>query len=130
MLLQLSGLPWTRINSQQYVHGTRPTSLAHLRGFLGLTGYYQKFVRCYASIAAPLTYLTKKDAFVWNPKAEKAFELLKIALITAPLLRLPNFPLPFVLEMNASGVGTGTVLMQEGHLVAYFSQKMSNRMQK
>jgi len=108
----------------------QPTSLTQLKGFLGLTGYYRKFVKGYASIAAPLTDLTKKDAFRWTTTTDQAFNDLKRALTSAPILRLPNFSVPFVLETNASGLGISVVLMQDGHPIAYFSQKLSSRMHK
>ena len=72
-----------------------PTNLKQVRGFLGLTGYYRRFIKNYASIAAPLTDLLKKDAFNWNVKAAEAFENLQFAMTTAPVLALPNFKQPF-----------------------------------
>ena len=107
-----------------------PTNLKQVRGFLGLTGYYRRFIKNYASIAAPLTDLLKKDAFNWNVKAAEAFENLQFATTTAPVLALPNFKQPFTLETDASGVGVGAVLSQNGHPIAYFSKKLNLRMQK
>ena len=93
-----------------------PTNLKELRGILGVTGYYRKFIRDYAIISQPLTALPKKGAlFIWTPATESAFQVLKQALITAPVLALPDYTEPFVIDTDACDVGIGAVLSQKGH---------------
>lgn len=87
--------------------------MIELRGFLGLTGYYRKFVRNYEIIAAPLTQLLQKGQIHWDDKAQKTFEELKIATITTPVLAIPNFNEQFVIKTNASDTGIRAVLSQQ-----------------
>ena len=107
-----------------------PTNVKQLRGFLGLSGYYRKFIQAYATKAQPLTDLLKKDSFQWTTAAQIAFQQLKTKIAEAPVLKLPDFSQPFILETDASGIGIGAVLSQNKHPLAYFSKKLSPHMQK
>jgi hypothetical protein len=101
----------------------KPVSLKSLRGFLGLTGFYRRFIRDYAKLASPLTALLKKGQFQWNSDADTAFIALQTAMTQAPVLALPNFNIPFIIETDASGSGMGAVLLQNKHPIAYFSKQ-------
>ena len=91
-----------------------PTSVKEVRSFLGLTGYYRKFVPKYSSIASPLTNLTKDEVkFEWTAECQEAFESLKVKLTTAPILGYPNYDIPFILETDASLKGLGAGLSQK-----------------
>jgi hypothetical protein len=103
-----------------------PKTITQVRSFLGLAGFYRRFVKDFSTIAAPLNELTKKGVpFSWGNKQENAFIMLKDKLTHAPLLQLPDFNKTFELECDASGIGLGGVLLQEGKPVAYFSEKLS-----
>jgi hypothetical protein len=107
-----------------------PTAVRALRGFLGLAGYYRKFVCNFGIIARPLKDLLRKDSvFIWTLIHDLAFQDLKTALSSAPVLALPDFTLPFHVETDASGTGVGTVLQQNGHPLAFISKSLSPRNQ-
>ncbi|CAM5166962.1 unnamed protein product [Natator depressus] len=112
-----------------------PKSEKQVQSFLGLAGYYRQFVPHYGQIAAPLTDLTRKkqpNAVQWTEKCQKAFNQLKAALMSDPVLRAPDFDQPFVVTTDASEHGVGAVLMQEGpdqqfHPIMFLSKKLSER---
>ena len=107
-----------------------PQNVKDLRGFLGLTGYYRRFIQHYAMISRPLTNLLKKGVhFQWTQAAQDAFNLLKTTLIQAPVLAVPNFQKSFVVETDACDMGIGAVLMQDGHPISYLSKPLSVRNQ-
>jgi hypothetical protein len=103
----------------------RPANTKEVRGFLGLSGYYRKFIRHYTNLSQPLTTLLRKGSiFVWTKEHEDAFLVLKEALATAPVLALPDFSAPFVIETDACDVGIGAVLSQKGHPLAFVSRAL------
>ncbi|WVZ49084.1 hypothetical protein U9M48_000465 [Paspalum notatum var. saurae] len=103
-----------------------PTNIKDLRSFLGLAGYYRKFVKHFGIISRPLFDLLKKHAlFIWTNDHDVAFQTLKQALCSAPVLTLPDFSKKFCLETDASGSGVGAVLLQEGHPIAFISKALS-----
>jgi hypothetical protein len=98
-----------------------------MRGFLGLTGYYRKFVKSYGKIAVPLTSLLKENDFIWTLTTDKSFQELKESMCINLVLSLPDFTKNFFLECDASDKGIGAVLMQEGKASAFTSKKLLKR---
>ena len=112
-----------------------PKTKTQVRSFLGIAGYYRRFIPHYAALALPLTDLARKsqhNKVVWTPECAQAFEQLKTALCTTPVLKSPEFDKPFILQTDASDRGVGVVLSQVGNdgqdqPVAYYSRKLLPR---
>ncbi|KAK1610945.1 hypothetical protein QYE76_034618 [Lolium multiflorum] len=107
-----------------------PTTQTEVRAFLGLAGYYRRFVEGFSSIARPMTQLLKKDKkFEWTDKCEESFQQLKLRLTTAPILIMPDITKPFDVYCDASKIGLGCVLMQEGKVISYLSRQLKQHEQ-
>ncbi|CAM8880533.1 unnamed protein product [Rhodiola kirilowii] len=126
-IVSKEGVSADKLKIQAMVEWPEPKTLKELRGFLGLTGYYRKFVQDYGEKAAPLTQQLKKDAFNWSEDAREAFIELKRAITQVHVLALPNFKEPFIIETDASGHSLGAVFMQGKQPVANFSQTLSTQ---
>ncbi|GKB89525.1 ty3-gypsy retrotransposon protein [Tanacetum coccineum] len=107
----------------------QPSSFTTIRAFLGLTGYYHRFVPHYAQIAAPLTDILKMKDFKWTEAVDAAFKELKTNMQQLITLALPNFTKPFDVTTDASGMAIGAVLSQENKPIAFFSKKLCQTMQ-
>ncbi|XP_049932536.1 uncharacterized protein LOC126409875 [Nymphaea colorata] len=102
-----------------------PTNVSEIRSFLGLAGYYRKFIKDFSKIATPLTKLLRKGVkFTWTEDCQKSFQMLKDSLTSAPILTLPNGRKGFVVYTDASGTGYGAVLMQKDNVIAYASRQL------
>lgn len=107
-----------------------PQSVKQVRAFLGLSGYCRRFIQGYGVISRPLTNLLKKgQPFVWTDEVHNSFVALKAALLSAPVLKLPDFSKQFVLETDACHTGIGAILMQEGHPIAFLSKSLGPKAQ-
>lgn len=110
---------------QEVLDWKPPKSVHQIRSFLGLAGYYRRFIPDFSRIAKPMTKLLKKGVkFVWSEACEKAFHALREHLTSAPVLAQPNMTKPFEVFCDASGTGLGCVLMQENRVIAYASRAL------
>ena len=115
---------WTQLRLKLLLNRERPKTPTEVRSFMGLAGYYQRFVQDFSKIATPLTKLTRKnEKFEWNDKCEANFQELRQRLVTAPVLALPDDKGDFVIFSDASLKGLGCVLMQNGKLLLYASRQ-------
>ena len=105
-----------------------PTNLKEIQVFLGLAGFYCKFVKDYAKVAVPLTNQLKAKGrdFFWGEDQQRSFDKLKFAIATAPVLSVVDPHKPFVVETDAIGTAVGAVLLQDGHPIAYKSKKLND----
>jgi hypothetical protein len=110
---------------QEVMDWKPPTSVHQIRSFLGLAGYYRRFIPDFSRIAKPMTKVLKKGVkFVWDEDCEKAFHTLRAHLTTAPVLAQPDNTKPFDVYCDASGACLGCVLMQDKWVIAYASRAL------
>lgn len=107
---------------QDVLNWRTPNSVTKLRGFLGLTGYYRRFVKDYGKFYRPLYDVLKKDSFHWGSEQQATFIQLKHIMTTCPVLALPNFTRAFNVEADACASGIGAALMESGRPLAYYSK--------
>ena len=104
---------------------TAPTNVTEVSSFMGLAGYYQRFVEGFSKIAGPITELQKKNKkFIWIEKCTKAFRRLKELLTITQILKFPDMDEEFLVCIDTSKEGLGGVLMQDGRVIAYISRKL------
>ena len=108
----------------------RPKSVFEIRSFLGLAGYYMRFIEDFSRIAATMTRLTRKEVkFEWDDRCDEAFQELKRRLTSAPILIVPDMGQGYTVYLDASSAGLGCVLMQSGRVVAYGSHQLKSHEQ-
>jgi hypothetical protein len=102
-----------------------PQNVSDIRSFLGLAGYYRRFIEGFSKISKPMMeLLAKGNTFEWTPRRETSFQELKKRLTMTPVLTMPDMEKPFSIYYGTSGQGLGCVLMQDGHVVAYASRQL------
>ena len=128
-IIPAAGVSTDPKNSEAVRSWPVPTNVKDLRKFLGMIGYYRKFIKDFAVICRVLTDLLKKnELFVWTQNHQLSFDTLKKALLTAPVLALPDFTQTFVVETDASEKGMGAVLMQNQHPLGYLSRPLGPKL--
>ena len=105
----------------------RPKSVLKIRSFLGLAGYYRRFIKDFSRLAAPMTRMTRKEVkFNWDDRCKKAFQELKRSLTSAPILIVPDRGQGYTVYCDALRAGLGCVLMQSWRVIVYGSRQLKN----
>lgn len=131
-VLSEKGLSMDAAKIQPILDYATPRNVKDVRRLLGLAGFYQKFIKNYSEITVPITDLLKKGRrkFDWTKEAEDAFQKLKEALVSSPILANPDFSQTFIIETDSSDLAVGSVLVQiingERKCIAYYSKKLSS----
>jgi hypothetical protein len=118
------GLTTDDFKTEAMVNWPVPTFVIELRAFMGLTGYYRRFFRNYGFLAKLLTQLLKKKMFQWSESAQQAFDNLKHATSTTPVLAVPDFTKPLTVETDACDDGIGAVLLQNAQPIPFLSKAL------
>jgi hypothetical protein len=122
-VISMGGISMDPSKVQDVLSSKATTSVNDIQSFLGLAGYYQRFIEGFLKISKPMIELLEKDKqFEWTPTCEAIFQKLKKQLMTASVLVMPNMEKPFSIYCDASGQGLRCVLMQDGHMLAYVSR--------
>ena len=128
--MSAEGIRVDPVKIEAVVNWKPPRSVTEVRSFLGLAGYYRRFVKGFSVIASPLTKLLRKGVlFEWLDKCQNSFEQLKEMLVEAPVLTQPTSGKEYTLYSDASGIGLGCVLMQNDKIVAYASRQLKSHEQ-
>ena len=129
-IVSAEGIRVDPVKIEAVVNWKPPRSVTEVRSFLGLAGYYRRFVKGFSVIASPLTKLLRKGVmFEWSDKCQNSFEQLKEMLVEAPVLTQPTSGKDYTLYSDASGIGLGRVLMQNEKVVAYASRQLKSHEQ-
>jgi hypothetical protein len=121
-VIYAEGIAVDQSKVQEVLDWKSPKSVRQICSFLGLAGYYRRFIPNFSKIARPMTQLLEKEAkFKWSPQCKEAFLTLKKLLTTAPVLAQPDIEKPFDVYCDASGKGIGGVPMQDGRAIVYAS---------
>jgi hypothetical protein len=108
-----------------------PQNVSDIRSFLGLAGYYRRFIEGFSKISKPMMELLEKGkTFEWSPRREANFQELKKRLTMTPVLTMHDMGKPFSIYCDASNQGLGCVLMQDGHVVVYASRQLRKHEEK
>jgi RNase H-like domain found in reverse transcriptase len=122
--ISISGIQLKEDKIKAFHEWSKPSSFTEVRSFLGLVGFYRRFIKGFNSIFAPITELLKLKSFEWSENTQQAFKEFKHCLTHAPVLTLPDFNKTFEVECDASKVSIGAVLSQKKKHVAYFNEKL------